>query len=78
MDDAIITADREGYLRSYIVVPVAVFGTAKGIMHEAGIANPSSMPIPGLIDISMRQKSVPQLGEGRNQKSWVHVEDGTS
>ncbi|CAI6094605.1 unnamed protein product [Clonostachys chloroleuca] len=78
VDDAIITADREGYLRSYIVVPFAVFGTARGIMHEAGIANPSSMPIPRLIDISMHQKSVPQLGEGRNQKSWVHVEDVAS
>lgn len=71
-----ITADKAGYVRSFIVVPFAVFGTARGIMHDAGIANPSSMPIPGLIDISMRRKSVPQFGEGRNQKGWVHVEDG--
>lgn len=45
-------------------------------MHENGLANPSSMPIPRLIDISKRLESVPEFGEGRNQKAWVHVEDG--
>lgn len=80
VDDAIITADKAGYIRSYIVVPFAVFGTAEGIMHEAGIANPSSMPIPRLINVSLGYKAVPQLGEGggRNQKRWIHVEDGES
>lgn len=76
MDDAILSADKAGYIRSYIVVPFAVFGTARGVMHEAGIANPSLMPIPRLIDFVTNRKLVPQLSEGRNQKGWVHVEDG--
>ncbi|KAL2213336.1 NAD(P)-binding protein [Sarocladium strictum] len=75
VDDAILAADKAGYLRAYIVVPFAVFGQAEGIMHEHGIANPSSMPIPRLIAISKQLKTVPQFGQGRNQKAWVHVED---
>ena len=43
MSEVVLTQANVGYVRSYLVIPTAVYGIAHGPIFEAGLAHPHSM-----------------------------------
>ncbi|KAH9889807.1 NAD-P-binding protein [Cubamyces lactineus] len=75
VDLAIIGADREGYLRAYIVSPPLIFGAPSGPIFDAGLANRHSIQIPLLIKTSLARGQAAIVGEGKSIWNHAHVND---
>ncbi|EJF65198.1 hypothetical protein DICSQDRAFT_50371 [Dichomitus squalens LYAD-421 SS1] len=75
VNKAILEADQEGYIRSYLVLPPAVWGLAQGPLVDAHIMNPQSQEIPALIIASIDRGRPGMVGEGKNVWSNVHIDD---
>ncbi|CDO78098.1 hypothetical protein BN946_scf184634.g4 [Trametes cinnabarina] len=52
-----------------------VYGLAKGPLVDAGIMNPQSQQIPALIMAGMDRCRAGMVGEGKNIKPNVHIDD---
>ncbi|KAI0671513.1 NAD-P-binding protein [Trametes maxima] len=76
VDLTVAAADKEGYVKTYIVLPSTIYGLAAGPLVDAGIVNPRSMQIPALIRASLDRKQAGMVGEGRNIHPNVHIDDG--
>ncbi|VDB84745.1 unnamed protein product [Peniophora sp. CBMAI 1063] len=74
---ALIAADREGYIRSYIVYPSVVYGALRGPLVDTGIAHRYSIAIPMAINSSIQRGQGAQVGLGVNRWSGVHIDDMT-
>jgi len=72
VDLEIVSADKEGYVRTYIVLPPTVYGIATGKLRDLGISNPHSIQIPIAIKASLDRGQGGVIGEGKN--IWPHVE----
>ncbi|KAF8193803.1 hypothetical protein BJ912DRAFT_1057475 [Pholiota molesta] len=75
VDLAIVAADREGYLKSYIILPSAIYGIAKNTLVEKGISNPYGVQIPVLIAASLDRGRAGRVGAGKNVWPNVHIDD---
>jgi len=71
---AVIAADKEGYAKTFIVLPCTIWGIASNGFTEKGLQNPISQQIPGLIKTSLARRKTVILGTGEN--IWNHVEIG--
>jgi len=72
VDLAIVEADKEGYVKSYIVIPSTIYGLAKTRFVDAGIQNRHSVQIPTLIGASIARGQGGMVGLGKN--FWPNVE----
>ncbi|KAJ4490122.1 NAD-binding protein [Lentinula aciculospora] len=72
VDLAIISGDAQGYLRSYIILPSTVWGTATGPLFDAKISNPHSVQIPYSARAALARGQGGMLTEGKNE--WPIVE----
>ncbi|CCM05825.1 uncharacterized protein FIBRA_08059 [Fibroporia radiculosa] len=77
LDLAIVDADTQGYARTYIVLPSAIYGIASGPLVDAGISNPFSIPIPVVVRIAFARGEMGMVGAGKNSWSNVHIDDLT-
>ncbi|RDX55262.1 NAD-P-binding protein [Lentinus brumalis] len=75
VDLAVIDADKEGYVRAYLVLPSTIYGLARGPLVDAEIMNPQSQQIPALIIASLQRKRAAMVGEGKNIWPNVHIDD---
>ncbi|OSC98263.1 NAD-P-binding protein [Trametes coccinea BRFM310] len=75
VDLAIIAADKNGWLYSYIVTPSTIYGLARGPLFDSGLANRHSAQIPGLIKASLARGRGGVVGEGKPIWNDVHVDD---
>ncbi|KAF9266645.1 NAD-P-binding protein [Marasmius fiardii PR-910] len=75
VDLAIIAADKEGYIRSYTILPSTIYSIAQGKLFDAGISHPYSMQIPGLIKLSIYRGQAGMVGEGKNIWPNVNIHD---
>jgi nucleoside-diphosphate-sugar epimerase len=75
VDLAVLAADEEGYVRTYIVVPSVIYGLASGPLFDAKIANPHSVMVPALITSSIDRGRAGFVGEGKNFWPHVHIQD---
>ncbi|KAF7316900.1 Rab guanyl-nucleotide exchange factor [Mycena chlorophos] len=75
VDLAIVAADSEGYLKSYIILPSTIYGLATGIVAEQGLQNTRSQQIPRLARVSVQRGQGAMIGEGRNYWNNVHIDD---
>ncbi|KAF8199609.1 hypothetical protein BJ912DRAFT_1139672 [Pholiota molesta] len=75
VDLPIVNADREGYLKSYIILPSTIYGIAKGVLVEKGIQNPHSIQVPALITASLDRGRGGMVGAGKNLWPDVDIED---
>ncbi|KAJ7663167.1 hypothetical protein DFH06DRAFT_1189514 [Mycena polygramma] len=73
VDLAIIDADTQGYIDSYIVFPGLVFGTPHGLLADAGVQNPTNFAVTGYIKASFARRAAGLVGEGKNLISIVDV-----
>ncbi|KAI0303684.1 hypothetical protein B0F90DRAFT_1708142 [Multifurca ochricompacta] len=72
VDLDIVAADKEGYVRTYIVLPSTVYGIATGKLFDLKISNAYSIQIPIAIKASLDRGQGGVIGEGKN--IWPHVE----
>ncbi|KAI0701253.1 NAD-P-binding protein [Cerioporus squamosus] len=70
-----ISADTEGYVRSYLVFPGLIFGTATGPFYDAGISKTSSIAIPWMADVFYKRGRAGIVGIGASVWPAVHIDD---
>lgn len=75
VDLAVVGADKEGYIKSYIVLPSTIWGIAQGRLVDLGISNNRSMQIPGLVRASLDRKQGGMVGLGKNLWPNVNIEE---
>jgi len=75
VDLEIVTAGKEGYVKTYIVIPPNIYGLANTRFVKAGIQNAHSMGIPSLIKAALARGQSGMIGEGKNVWSNVEVHD---
>ncbi|EAU85510.2 hypothetical protein CC1G_06411 [Coprinopsis cinerea okayama7 len=75
VDLAVIDADNEGYVKTYIILPSTIYGRATGPLVDAGLQNPRSQQIPQLVDAALARGRAGVLGKGANIWSNVHIAD---
>lgn len=72
VDLEIVQADKDGYVKTYIILPSTIYGIATGEIFGAGLANPHSQQVPGLIKASLDRGQGGMVGAGKNL--WPNVE----
>jgi len=72
VDLEVVAADKEGYVRKYIILPPTIYGKATGKLYDLGISNPHSIQIPVAIRTALDRGQGGVIGEGKN--IWPHVE----
>ncbi|KAJ3823530.1 hypothetical protein EV361DRAFT_340795 [Lentinula raphanica] len=72
VDLAILAGDAEGYVRSYIILPSTVWGTATGPLFNANISHSDSVQIPYCARAALARGQGGMLNEGKNV--WPIVE----
>ncbi|KAL1949313.1 hypothetical protein VTO73DRAFT_8194 [Trametes versicolor] len=75
VDLTVIAGDKEGYVKTFIVLPSTIYGLASGPLVDAGIVNPRSMQIPALIEASLDRRQAGMVGAGQNFHPNVHIDD---
>lgn len=77
VDYAIIEADKEGYVKTYIVLPSTIYGLAIGPLVTAGLQNPHSIQAPLLVKSAVARGQGGMIGEGLAKWPNVHIDDRT-
>ncbi|EPS98845.1 NAD-binding protein [Fomitopsis schrenkii] len=75
IDLAVISADEEGYARTYIIIPSLIYGLGSGTLFDAGIARRISIQIPTIIKASIDRKRSGLIGPGKAVWPHVHHDD---
>jgi len=75
VDNLILAADKEGYLRSYIILPGTIYGIASGRLVDLGIQHKYSLQVPYTIKGSLSRRQGGMVGPGLNVWPCVHIDD---
>jgi len=75
VDLEILQADKEGYVKAYLITPSTIYGVASGKFVDAGLQNKHSIQIPALIVASLQRGQAGMVGKGANVWPNVHVDD---
>jgi len=75
VDLELIAADKQGYIKLYLVVPSTIYGIANNKLTEAGIQNSHSIQIPALITASLGRGQAGMVGKGKNLWPDVNIDD---
>lgn len=74
VDLEIVKADKDGYVKTYIILPSTIYGIATGKIADLGVQHLHSIQLPGLIKASLARGQAAIVGEGKN--IWPNVEIG--
>jgi len=72
VDLELTQADKEGYVRTYIVVPSSIYGLASGKFADAGLQHKQTVQIPVLINAAIDRGQAGMIGKGVN--IWPNVD----
>lgn len=75
VDLTILKADRDHYVKSYIILPSTVYSHAKTKLVALGVQNPRSIQIPMLIRAGLVKGQGGVVGKGENIWPNVHIGD---
>ncbi|KAG6327950.1 hypothetical protein ID866_11139 [Astraeus odoratus] len=75
VDLAIVQADKEHYIKSFIILPSTIYALAKSKLVDLGIQNPRSIQIPQLIRAGLARGQGGMVGQGENIWPNVHIDD---
>jgi len=75
VDLEIVKADKEGYARTYIILPSMIYGIATGRLVDLGIQNKFSIQIPSLVRAALGRGRGGMVGAGTNIWGNVHIQD---
>lgn len=67
-----------GYVRTYLVYPVTIYGIADHALTKARIANPHSIQVPALIQASLDRGRAGMVGVGKNIWHNVYIDESGS
>ena len=73
----LINADKEGYVKSYLVSPATIWGRPENKIAKSGIAHAHSQQIPALIKISLARGAGGYGGAGKNIWNNTNLNDRT-
>ncbi|KAF8807004.1 NAD(P)-binding protein [Phlegmacium glaucopus] len=68
----LLNADKEGYVKAYIISPSMVYGIATGELVEQGIQKAHSISIPWFVEIALARGRAGMVGPGKN--IWPNVD----
>jgi len=77
VDLSIVNADKEGYVKTYIILPSTIYGIATGALVDAGLQNAHSQQVPRLVNLSLDRGRAGMVGEGKNIWPNVDIHDVT-
>ncbi|PBK84773.1 NAD(P)-binding protein [Armillaria gallica] len=72
VDLAVIAADNEGYVKTYIILPPTIYGVPTGILHKHGLQRSLVSQVRVLVEVSIARKQGGVVGEGKNH--WPNVD----
>ncbi|KAG7088840.1 hypothetical protein E1B28_012795 [Marasmius oreades] len=75
VDLRILAADKEGYIKSYIIAPSAIYSISRNPLVVAGISNSHNRLWSFLIPISLVRGQGGMVGEGKNIWPNVHIDE---
>ncbi|PSS36755.1 hypothetical protein PHLCEN_2v1386 [Hermanssonia centrifuga] len=75
VDLAVVQADKEGYVKTYIILPSTIYGIASTPLVDAGIQNPYSIQIPALIKASLGRGHPGMVGKGAALWGSVNIDE---
>ncbi|KAI6104126.1 hypothetical protein F5141DRAFT_1216679 [Pisolithus sp. B1] len=75
VDLAVLKADRDHDIKSYIILPSTVYSHAKTKLVALGVQNPRSIQIPMLIHAGLLKGQGGVVGNGENIWPNVHIDD---
>ncbi|KIY44023.1 hypothetical protein FISHEDRAFT_52388, partial [Fistulina hepatica ATCC 64428] len=75
VDVAITEADKEGYIKSYIVLPSVIYGLAGGPLVNAHIQNHRSIGVPLLLKNALDRGRAGMIGPGTAVWPHVHIDE---
>ncbi|KAF4596514.1 hypothetical protein EYR38_007901 [Pleurotus pulmonarius] len=75
VDLLIVDADKEGYVRTYIILPSTIYGLAQGRLVDIGVSNNRSIQIPAIIEASLDREQGGMVGQGKNLWPNVHIDE---
>ncbi|KAF8962780.1 NAD-P-binding protein [Flammula alnicola] len=75
VDLTVVNADKEGYVKTYIILPSTIYGIASGPLVDAGLQNSHSQQIPRLVELSLDRGQAGMVGEGKNIWPNVHIHE---
>ncbi|TBU33513.1 NAD(P)-binding protein [Dichomitus squalens] len=75
VDLRVVDADEKGFARTHIVLPSTIYGIASHPLVKAGVSNPHSQQIPGIIRASLDRKRAGVVGKGLAWWPSVHIDD---
>ncbi|KAJ7274441.1 hypothetical protein B0H12DRAFT_1277397 [Mycena haematopus] len=78
VDLALVEADSQGYVKTYIVLPSTIYGFASGPLVKPGLQNYRSQQIPRLVDLGLKRRQGGIVGKGKNWWGNVHIDDVAS
>ncbi|KAJ7123462.1 hypothetical protein C8R44DRAFT_980830 [Mycena epipterygia] len=74
VDVELVEADKQGYVKTYIVVPGTIYGTATGKVADSGAQHTRNRLLINLCRSAVVRQEAFIVGEGKNE--WAHVEIG--
>jgi len=75
VDVLILAADKEGYVKTYFVIPSTIYGFASGKLVDLGVQNTRSIQIPLAISASIARKRAGYVGQGLSVWPDVQIDD---
>jgi nucleoside-diphosphate-sugar epimerase len=75
VDLELLKADKEGYVKAYIILPSTIYGIATGELVDRGIQNPYSQQVPRLIQVALSRGRAGMVGRGKNVWPNVHIDE---
>ncbi|KAG8217077.1 hypothetical protein J3R82DRAFT_5099 [Butyriboletus roseoflavus] len=75
VDLLVLAADKEGYVKTYVVLPPTIYGFASGKLVDLGIQNTRSIQIPLAIAGCIARKRGGYVGQGLNVWPNIHIDD---
>ncbi|KAJ6458585.1 hypothetical protein C8R47DRAFT_1245170 [Mycena vitilis] len=75
VDLAIVNADTQGYIYSYIVIPGIPFGPPSGVLAKERVQNPKNLIFTFILSASFARRSAGYVGAGTNRMGVVDVNE---
>ncbi|KIY44024.1 NAD(P)-binding protein [Fistulina hepatica ATCC 64428] len=75
VDVAITEADKEGYIKSYIVLPATIYGLTRGPLVNTHIQNHRSVAVPFLLKNALDRGRAGMIGPGTAIWPHVHIDE---
>jgi len=72
VDLELINADKEGYVKVYIIIPAIIYGIATGELVEQGIQNPHTITLSWFVRMALDRGRPGVVGAGKNV--WPNVD----